>query len=459
MLFKSSTLILIAIASAFFPRVLDALGAPPAINFLHFATIPFACGFSLFKSRIRNTIQFTIIRQLLLGLLLLLSVMTVSAILNNAGVVNVILSFLLLGEPFILLLGIVCLPMTLAKAERFNTWLMRFGFINLIFALVQNYVLRVGAINPDYIKGVFIGQGAGHVVGASVSLTFGVYYFITARTIPIWVRFGLILLTFDQVLSADAKQVLLVFLVAGSLLLITKLKSAVEAIKYLIIIALVLWTLLWCMQNIPAFDAYNTWVRPEMYGPDGEATLLKSSGIRIILSHFESPLNWLFGLGPGHTVGRLGGWLLWDYADLLNPLGATTNVVSLEVWRAVGESWLGDQSSMFSPFFGWSGIWGDLGFLGLGAYLYLAFVVWRLICMGDMPRFFLLTIFVFGLVFSQMEEPGYMLFVASLVGIYWHLSRLRQAEELAEQLLAEQLVDDLILTSETQYYNANESSL
>jgi hypothetical protein len=118
--------------------------------------------------------------------------------------------------------------------------------------------------------------------------------------------------------------------------------------------------------------------------------------------------------------------MLENYKDLLSPLGATVHPASAAIWKAVGASWLGDQSSMFSPLFGWAGIWGDLGFLGLGSFIYIWFVVWRRLCFDDISRFFVLTVFVFGLVFSQMEEPGYMLYVTLIIGLRWHEYRVQK---------------------------------
>ena len=96
--------------------------------------------------------------------------------------------------------------------------------------------------------------------------------------------------------------------------------------------------------------------------------------------------------------------MLHEYWDLLEPLGATTHASTYAVWAAVGASWLGDQSSMFSPLFGWAGIWGDLGLLGLGVYLYLGYIVWSRFCFDDFSKLLILSIFVTGLIFSQLEE-------------------------------------------------------
>lgn len=422
-----STLMMLGFCSAFYPRVLTLLKFPSIVNLLHLGIVPWLCGFTLLKTRTKSKSQIAISKAILFGLIVLFTVMVASTLLNNAGVINVVVDFLLLSEPFMLLLVIVSIPMSSAKVEQFRTLLICSGFINTLFAFVQRYVfnmhLRQGL--SDNIKGVFIAQGAGHVISASVALTFGVYYFISAKTVPIWLRAAVLLATFWHMLLADAKQVLLTLLVAWLLLLLTKFKNIAEALKYLSLAVVLISILVWCLQNVPAFNAFNTWLRPEIYSPDGEATKLKLVTFSIVPSYYHSPLNQLLGLGPGHTVGRLGGWMLREYEALLAPLGSTTHPASRAVWVAVGASWLGDQSSMFSPLFGWAGIWGDLGFLGLGAYLYLWFLVWCYLCSDDFSRFLILSVFAFGLVFSQMEEPGYMLFVVSLIGLGWQEKRCR----------------------------------
>lgn len=416
-----STLMLFAFSSAFFPRVLTLLKFPSIVSLLHLGIVPWACIFTLTKTKVKARNQIAAIQELLFALLVFLGVILASAILNNAGIINVFLDFLLLCEHFLFLLTIISLPLTPEKLIGVRAYIILASFTNTIFAYVQRYVFRLHLRKglEDNIKGVFIGQGAGHVVGASVALTFGIYYFATAKTIPIWIRMAVVLATFWHMNMADAKQVLLCFGLGGGFLLLTKFKNIDEALKYLIGGVLLVYTFLWCMQNVPAFDAFNTWMRPDMYSPDGEATRLKMATFRVVPTFYTSPLHPLLGLGPGHTVTRLGGWMLNEYQDLLKPLGSTIHPASGAVWGEVGKSWLGDQSSMFSPLFGWAGIWGDLGFLGLGSFMYIWFVVWRRLCVNDVSRFFVLTICAFGLVFSQMEEPGYMLFVTSLIGIMW----------------------------------------
>jgi hypothetical protein len=437
---KTSTLVLFAFATAFFPRLLRA--AP--LNFVHFATVPLAFGVALFQTRTKDPKQISITRELLGGLYLFFTISFASALWSGAGAINAILGFLLLAEPFMLLTAIVCIPMSPAIFERVRSWMV--GFVGFhLFLVYAQYALGFCHLpgDCDNIQGVFYRSGSGHVVGSSISCTFGIYYLLTAKHRPIWLRILVFLLAFGNIQLADAKQVLLMFIVGFIIISLINIKNPLRTILYLIGITIFIIVFSWAIQNIEALSAFNTWNRPEMYGPDGEATKLKLSGIRIVLTYFHSPVNWLLGLGPGHTIGRLGGWMLRDYSSLLSPLGATrvpfgeTVPVSELVWAYMASSWLANGSSMFAPFIGWAAIWGDFGFLGLGAYLYLCSIVWRRICPDDLPKYFMLTVFVCGLIFTQMEEPAYMLYIATVIGLRWqeHESNKKKYEESIQQSL------------------------
>lgn len=431
----NSILTLFGLGTALFPRVLTGLKIPSAINFLHFVAIPFACGSVLFNSRSKDPKQIAIAKNLLLSLFLFLTAVFASAFLNDAGVINAVLDYLLLAEPFILILTIVSIPMTSESYQRFRQWILQAALINMLFAYVQKYVFHMEKLIglEDNIKGIFIGQGAGHVLGGSVAMTFAVYYFFTAKSKPFWFRVLIILACLNHVIISDTKQVLLSFIFGYVLLYFLNIKDIKKTILYLTIGVLFFCIFYWAIYNIEFLQSYTVWIRPEIYGPDGEATRLKFATFRLVPQHFHSSFNWLLGLGPGHTVGRLGGWMLETYWNLLAPLGATAHPVSKEIWRAVAASWLGDQSSLFSPLFGWAGIWGDLGSLGLIAYFYMAFLVWRYVAVTELSKYLMLTVFVFGLVFSQLEEPGYTLFVATMIGLDWQDQKLAAQAPLAKE--------------------------
>jgi len=421
---KSSGLILFAFATAFFPRILQSAGVPAAINFLHFIVVPLSCYIVITKTKVKDKNQISIVKALLTGILILMGVMTASALLNKAGIINIFLDWILLAEPFLLLLAIISIPMSSESYTKFRLWILGFVYLHIFLAICQKILMDFGFLYTgrmtleDNVQGVFYLSGAGHVVGASVSMSFGLYYLINAKKSPFLFRISVFAAAFMQLLFADAKQTLLVFILAWLLLILFKIEDIKATLQYLIAAILAGCLFIWCLQNVPAFAAFNGWIRPEIYAPDGEATILKTQAFKIIPSYYISPFNWLLGLGPGHTIGRLGGWMIHDYGSIVVPLGATSHPASEAVWATWRGYWL--DSSLFAPLFGWAGIWGDLGFLGLGVYLYLGWITWRYLCLDDFSRFMILTVMIFGLIYTQMEEPGYMLSIACLIALRWH---------------------------------------
>ncbi|GAB4233200.1 MAG: hypothetical protein Kow0049_16510 [Stanieria sp.] len=423
---KTTPIILIAFTSAFFPRIIESAGIPSIINFVHFALVPFVWVVSLFTTRSKNQKQLYIVKEFLYGLFLLLSVGCISAFWNRAGVINLVLSFLLLAEPFFLLIAIIIIPMSLKSLKQFQGWMTGFLFFHLLLIYIQygqGFCHLPG--DCDNIQGVFYRSGSGHVVGASVSCSFGLYYLLAAKNRPFWLRALVFVASFLNIQLADAKQVLVMFIGAWAIMILIQAKNIRQTFVYITSLATFLVAFIWAVQNIEALGSFATWARPELYGPNGEATLLKFSGIRYILSYFSSPINWLVGLGPGHTISRMGGWMIRDYSHIIGPLGATnvpegkSFAISYLVWNYVAQSWLAEGSSFFAPFWGWAGIWGDFGFLGLGTYLYLCSIVWRKICLDNLSKFLMLTVAICGFIFTQMEEPGYMLYIAALLGLRW----------------------------------------
>ncbi len=432
-LISNSILLLISFSTVFFPRLLDSAGAPAPINFLHFLVVPLVTAWNLARCSQKNRKQRLILNQLLALTYLFSGVVLASSFLNDAALVNAALSFLLLAEPAIFLVSLLSVNYSTEKFLFLRTWLIRFSAFHVLLSLAQAFLLDLGimktgamGIIQDNIQGVFYLSGGGHNAAASVSVNFGLYYLISApkfpgvESPPHYLRYAFFLGAFFQLLKADSKQTLLVMLAAWVLLtLLTKVKEIGTFIKYSALITLLVFALFWAIDNVPLFRAFGTWLRPDIWGPDGIATQLKIAAFPVITSHYESFLNWFLGLGPGHTVGRLGGWLLPKYSSLLGPLGATVHPASQDVWGKVAEAWLGNNSSMFSPLFGWAGVWGDLGFLGLGVYAAMGYAIWKNLCLDDFSRFILLSIVVHGFIFTQMEEPGFMIHSAVLIFLRW----------------------------------------
>ncbi|WP_414584574.1 hypothetical protein [Scytonema sp. PCC 10023] len=419
---KRSSMILLFLASAMFPRVLTALKIPSVINFLHFVI---AIGlFVWIIPRIRSKIAV----QLLVGLLILLTESISSALLNKAGAINVILSFLMLGEPFILLIAITSIKLPQRSIKIFQKWLFIFVYIHFAFVYFQTFIL---GYRNDYVKGIFLNMGAGHHVGGDVGLTFGLYFLLASGVRSIWLRIFVFILGLGNILYADVKQVVIAFIVSWFILIITQLKEIWKAIMYLGIALPITIMVLQIINSLYAGIRYISDMEVVT-----EAFQYKLSVFSIIASFYKSDINWLFGLGPGHTISRLG-WLMKDYIQILKPLGVTGTPVFNTVFNAQESYYWSNSitgSSMYSLLFSWAGIWGDLGFLGLGVYLYLWFLVWKYICVDKLSKFFLITVFVAGLIFSWMEEPAFMLFVASLIGLQWQKYQANKTNKLLQQI-------------------------
>lgn len=430
---RNSTLILLAFATAYFSRLLDTIGAPSTINFLHFATVPIVFGVALAKTKTRDRYQIRVTWAILTGLLLLLGVMLVSALVNRAGVVNVIADLMMLGEPFLLLLAVICIPLSPDSLKRLRTWLTYFFLLNLILAFIQAFIilpfffryLNTAGLSDrvDLVQGVFFISQGGGVVAASISLLFSIDYFQKAKHVSLWLRIAIILGAFAQIILSDSKQILVAALATWLLLSLSQVKRIALSIAYILGAIVAIAALYWCIQNLDAFSAFRPYLQIAIFDPASREYQIKTAALRLIPTYYESFLNYLFGLGPGHTVGRLGGWMLDKYGDLLKPLGATTHPVSQLVWDELASlsvnNNIGATSTALSPLFGWAGIWGDLGWVGVGAYLYLGYLLWSQLCYDDFSRFLVLNVAIVGFLATQIEEPGYMLFIAILLGLRW----------------------------------------
>lgn len=423
---SSSRLVVIAFATAFFPRILESMGAPAPINFVHFVMVPIVCLLVFLRSRNVSRQQRRLMQSILIGLYLYFAISTASALLNRAGAVNIFLNFMIQSEPFLVLAAIISIPFTAEKLGQFRRWVLGFGLLHLVLALGQFVGLHTGLIAhsrmtlDDNVQGVFYLSSGGHVVGATVAFIYSLFYYVTAKEAGLMLRALVLGAGLFEVLVADAKQVVLVGSIAWIVLIISRTADIKKTLKYTMLATVVLYGFYWCVYNVEItyLRTFRTWIRPEIYGPNGDATIQKLLPLRTIPEHYTSLLNWFLGLGPGHTVGRIGGWMIRDYASLLNPLGATRHPVVQTVWDYWNNSYL--DSSFFSPFWGFAGIWGDVGLLGLGVYVGLWWLLWTRVCLDDLSRFLVLNVLVNGFIFTTMEEPGFMLTIAVLLGLRWH---------------------------------------
>jgi hypothetical protein len=430
---RNSFLVILTFCSIFYVRILATTVRFSLLNLLHFALVPLVCAITLSTTRIKDPKQIALCRSLLIGLTALFASTIFSALWNHAGLINAIASFMMLGEPFLFLLAMACLPISREIFLKMKNLLYWSVFINFVLAALQKPLIDAGKIQAqglngtDGCGGVFFVSVAGGYVSASVSITFAMYFF-RDKTQPLWLRIVVSLAALWQLLFSDSKQLLLAYGVGWFLFILLTSKDIIKTLKLVTSLILVVFIGYWCATNIEAFSPYLAWARPELYGSDGLAWYAKFFSVRLIVKAYQSPLNYLLGLGPGHTVSRLGGWFLKDYAAILGPLGSTTTNIGQATTEFTDDFWLTKASTMFTPFWGWVGIWGDLGYLGIGSYLYLAYLAWQKFCWNGILKVTILNVFALGFIFTQMEEPGYMIFIAFMLGLSWQERMLQKQQ-------------------------------
>ncbi|MEJ2199904.1 MAG: hypothetical protein P8X63_02655 [Desulfuromonadaceae bacterium] len=405
--YKNAPVLFLVLSLILFSRVFSAAGIPNIINFLHFAAVPCALLFC-FPKQVNPSVK-----QLLWGVGAFYLVVVFSALTNGAGGVNVLLGGLMLTEPFLLIALLTGHRWSSALLHNFTRFIFVFIGVHLFFILYQ-YVLQ--GKSGDTVQGVFLDMGAGAHVAGAVAFTAAVYFCFSAGWISKPAKLLLAAISLWAVIFTDSKQVFAVFLVATAILALMNIYKITRFFKLLLVLT-VSWVLL--LQLGKYVFPLRTYL--ERLGFFWGGLTQKFMVFDVFSAHFVSPFNWLFGLGPGHTVSRLG-FLLPNYFHILSPLGATKSSITNLVWEVNQNHYLSNSetgSSIFSLMFSWAGIFGDYGFLGLIIYLYLWFLVWRHFCRTMTTKFLLLTVFIFGMVFSWMEEPGYILLVISLICLQW----------------------------------------
>lgn len=403
------------------PRPLTYLGLPFFVNFLHFFFV-FALYLIVLVFPVRSYDQF------FPRLALLFVVICMSAILNGAGVINIFLDFLLLSEPFMILALMTRLSWSPSQTYKLTRLVFYLMLLHLVFAYVQ--FLFLGADSDD-VKGLFVAMGAGHHVGGAVALSAALFFFASFPPQAVFKRLVLPGLLATIVVLADAKQVILVFGISLGIIAILGMESLVvlratkafQSFKFTIFPA-ALMLVIFPFAVSP--DVVERFISNMLDGFEH-----KISVFSILWSFNDSGLNALFGFGPGHTIGRLA-YLMPKYWHILVGLGPTRTPITNAIVFAEYAHWITGTytgSSLYSLRFSWAGIWGDLGVAGVLSYMALWVLVWKRFCGDLLSKFFVCNILVFGLVFSWLEEPGYMGLVAILIGLRWQTMRGRQAEE------------------------------
>ncbi|MDR7402369.1 MAG: hypothetical protein QN155_09095 [Armatimonadota bacterium] len=344
-----------------------------------------------------------------------------SWLINGGEILKPFLAWIVFAEPFLLLYGLLRSPPPSKTMEKL--WRLAWTVIGVQVpvALLQAATLGLS----DNVQGTFVGLSqASHVVGA---VTLAGSFVLIAKLLTGQPRLASSCLSWTAVVLlwlipvlADAKHVIAAALGGMVTLLIgqrrIKWKRALVGMGGILLV-LGIGALLY-----PPLQ----WI----FRVEGmvEIAARKMDPIVLMALHAEgSPLPWLFGLGPGNTFSRVAlmgqGGLVKAESPVarlgisITPITQEALVVSLTAAYAPAAT-----STAYHIWSSFAGLLGDWGFLGLGLYLGMGWMIWKVLERG--PRWAVLsgranlTMLVFlGGFHSWLEEPCMTLIQAFLIGL------------------------------------------
>ncbi len=405
------------VLAATLSRWVVAIGVLPSIfNFFHF---PLALGAALVAT-LKGTPQSPVVRSIAIGSIALLFLSFISWAFNGGGIFRPILNWLVFLEPFLLIYAILRMPYSVSTGKLMRRLALGIPFVQLPLALWQALTMGVG----DRVQGTFVGMGAGHHVAGGVALAGALVCVARGVSAPIfkkrmsWLLGGMLLLVV-AVLS-DAKQNIAAFLLALTLLLFM---SRVRLAGLIVSLPILIAAIVIAFSYHPSLRAMtNVTMVKDIIVTKGKSVVNVAERLS------ENPGGWLFGIGPGNSLSRVALMGFGERGFYLRPdspvalLGLRLAPTTKKIFDLGVASQYRRASSVGSNIASWIGLFGDLGLIGLGLYLWLSWQVWRNLkgwykWEVNAAKSVLVMVGILGGMYSWLEEPGFTLTGAVIVGL------------------------------------------
>jgi hypothetical protein len=403
-------LALLAVASTWISRVLTTTGfAPRMLDFADFGLVAFALFTAVVTYLSGDRRLSTDHRRVVRAVALLAAAIVISSIVNAAPPERMVAGLLLTMQPFMLLVALLLAPPP-HSARR-----IVIGFIAVVCAVqIPIAVMQsLGSTNPDDVKGTLFETGAGHHVMAG-GLMVGLFVALAVlRHRPTLI---VIFLSVAAVgVLADAKQVMFpapfAFVIATVAVGVGGLSLRQRASRVVLVLAGFAVILFTFAPVDAAFDMIN---RTTNTG-GGKPALT----VAMVDDLTASPLQGVFGFGPGETVSRFAHLTSSDETNA-NPV----ETIGLEPGSLTeyyddlvqGAGYVGD-SSFASAQSSLLGVVGDYGLLGLLAMGWLLFTMMSALKrlrtpMAQAALASWILVVPLAYLFDWLEQPPFMLLVA-----------------------------------------------
>lgn len=407
-----------AVALACFSRTMVGLGAPSALNFLHFPLIILALGL-VSHPPLKRLRRYG-------SLLIALLVWTFgSASVNGGEYFRALLTFLVWAEPLLLVYVVWAASIGAGRelARRYGRLVI--GVIvgaQFVFMIFQ---IPFRADGPDFMQGTFIGSGTGAHVAPTLALiggSFGLAALLKRKLDLRWLLLPGLALTLSMLGAARAVIGTWLVAMAVSFVLLILLRRQNEPKRIAgIAMAIAVGGLIAAIA-LPRLDTV-----PDV-GVLGEGLEIKLIGLQAVAEAMAAdPAVLVAGQGPGLTLSRVAVGTPGVSLNPESPIAALrfqTTDFTLRVARSMQLAPIG-RSSLFAPWSSILGIAGDVGVVGLIIYLS---AWWSALSAAlsqadnsNMWWWFLVQLAVFALLLGvqqvYLEDPGFSLIVGLLVGL------------------------------------------
>ncbi|HEX2296655.1 MAG TPA: hypothetical protein VHN37_15285 [Actinomycetota bacterium] len=356
----ASSWVAAALFAALVARGVVTLGIlPGAASFLD---IPFAWG-ALGVALLRHTFGEArpltgAARALVWGIGMLALAVGASFALNPSELARPVLYLFLLGEPFAVVAALLVEPPTRRGAARLRRLL--FGLLVVQIPVVLAQIAVYGF--TDDVKGTLHGAGAGHHAIGAVVIIGGAWIMLSDR--PFGTRLFTSLPLFLIPFASDAKQVL--FATPAALVFQHWGRGAGRKVALFGVVGLL------AVIMFRFYGASGTaldFLEQQNRGEGG-----KAAATRLIWDEVtEDPPSFLLGEGPAETVSRAAFMTTDRYLGEESPLrafGLHPSEIATEAARQA-TALSGGRTSLNSALSSALGVFGDLGALGVAAFLFL----------------------------------------------------------------------------------------
>jgi len=402
----------------FYSRIAVNYGLPSLFNHFHLIYIYLVFIFFFIQKILSKK---NILNPLLFFILLYLFSVIISTFLNFVNFDNIIIYIFINIEIFIYLILVTSLELDKKQLKIFRYNIIFIGLLNCLMAYYQSIVLN---LDEDSVKGIFIGLGNGaHLSGAISSLL--AFYFLVNEDIKFKIKIFLILILYGCNIITDSKQILLVFfLISGIYILFNKKKySFLKSVTFFFLICSFIYylTTMTFFKNLLENDFFTI----------KEMLRLKFNVFNLIFYNFYNFIDYLFGLGPGQVSSRLA-YLSPEYENI-KFLNLKTNTLTIEIWNVQQSNYLTNYltgSSLASLFFHLSSSIGEIGFVGYSLYLLICYKIVRYLKYELSIFLLILSLLIFGVLYHYPEEPGFTIYLASIISLRFHENRLNNYDSL-----------------------------